>query len=570
MLPLTPDRLMKNSYTNKTFSIISSQNRYSLSPQAFAHKDGMLKMGQQHRHQPLSTITANADSAKRIITKKRKLSEIDAVNADKDTDQKTFFINKHCKQEYDITNTALKDKLMEYFQSNIFNFAYKANPNKKTIDFITPRDMEEARLTSKHRTETSEFTDNNDVENPLETSCCPNENEGNEKSPRYLNADTIYTSEVIEPRAPMKAKHQPPPLLFRPSGIASDSEDDEEYDDDEDDDVEVEVKVVSCSNGGTFIKQYGSSELDRRSCSCPDMNELKGISRSISPRTLGDSLCNYSTLNQKHGSRRVYSVSHNGETPLNNNKAEIECSMHEGRCTSCPPNINTTKCLNYLLPQTLGTFSRSMDERNGSKYNGYNRPQFYASEAPVFCKIEETDASDTSAVGSRRGVSTTDSCKDAASSSVVDKEAMDQSTDAGTFNSSGFPVHETKRLKQEKNKEASKNYRDRKKRKHMEILQKEAELKKKNAKLNTQIKDIEQDIAAFENDLAKKINTQEKIKRQICTLLLRDLDGNSRDADVERTIMQRILEKITSKHGDLVKQAFYEIWTGVSKSKKSR
>lgn len=293
---------------------------------------------------------------------------------------------------------------------------------------------------------------------------------------------------------------QPPPLLFRPSGIVSDSEDDE------DEDIEENPREHE-------------NNLER-TCSCPNLESLQRLNKNRNASYRYHPVSPYSNY------RSVIAKEHQLPTPcINEDHDEEHDPNTKERATSCPPRINSVKCDSYLLPQQPHTQGLTMVDEKPERAHS----------------TQETVHSSSSTAGSTERIS-----------------------------ASRLPLFETKKLKQEKNKEASKNYRDRKKRKHNETLKREVELKSKNRLLKTQIKDIEQDIAAFENDLAKKIDTKEKIKRQICTLLLRDLNGYSRDVDVERNIMQRILEKITRKNGELVKQAFYEVWTGVSKSNKQR
>ena len=143
----------------------------------------------------------------------------------------------------------------------------------------------------------------------------------------------------------------------------------------------------------------------------------------------------------------------------------------------------------------------------------------------------------------------------------IKEEEVEGENDQQQQSSSPFP----NKNKKSRNKEASKQYREKRKHAIKEVFQKQHELEERNNKLREQLKSMEQLTVNMQKTFAKKMDTKEKIKMEIMKLITRSVAGNDNasaaDLRTEITVLQKIFQRVANENltKGCVEEAIYEI-----------
>ena len=119
--------------------------------------------------------------------------------------------------------------------------------------------------------------------------------------------------------------------------------------------------------------------------------------------------------------------------------------------------------------------------------------------------------------------------------------------------------------KKSRNKEASKQYREKRKHAIKEVFQKQHELEQRNNQLREQLKFMEHLTVNMQKTFAKKMDTKEKIKMEIMKLIKRSVAGNDNvsatDLKTEIAVLQKIFQRVANENltKGCVEEAIYEI-----------
>ena len=116
--------------------------------------------------------------------------------------------------------------------------------------------------------------------------------------------------------------------------------------------------------------------------------------------------------------------------------------------------------------------------------------------------------------------------------------------------------------KKSRNKEASKQYREKRKHAVKEVFQRQRELEEKNNSLREQIKSMEDLTIVMQKTFAKKMDTKDKIKMEIMKLIQKSASNDkASDLQSEITVLRKIFQRVANENltKGCVEKAIYEI-----------
>jgi len=229
------------------------------------------------------------------------------------------------------------------------------------------------------------------------------------------------------------------------------------------------------------------------------------------------------------------------------------------RLNNVADNLNNdqqrSKLSNYFIkscsnsPETVN----EVDQRNQDNYS-QNRGQFLLEHGQ---KLFENRLSNSGNLVDRdeiRGLGTTIKEENEIKKEVL-AEDNDNHEDEILEEEGAIPEYNKKK----RNKEASKQYREKRKTVIKEVFEKQRELEQKNQKLRKQLREMEQASEEMQKLFASHIKSKDMIKQEIVKLLSRSNDTT--DLQSEISVMQKIFQHVANGKSSkgCVEKAIYEV-----------
>ena len=125
----------------------------------------------------------------------------------------------------------------------------------------------------------------------------------------------------------------------------------------------------------------------------------------------------------------------------------------------------------------------------------------------------------------------------------------------------------TEHGKRKRNKEASRQYREKRKMAIKDVFNKQRDLEKRNKELQDQLAKMQEASEYMQKLFAAEINTKEKIKGEIVKLISRSSEKERSIVEEEVSVMQKIFQHVADDKltKGCVENAIYEIWGEVLK-----
>jgi len=125
----------------------------------------------------------------------------------------------------------------------------------------------------------------------------------------------------------------------------------------------------------------------------------------------------------------------------------------------------------------------------------------------------------------------------------------------------------TEQGKRKRNKEASRQYREKRKMAVKDVFNKQRDLEKRNKELHDELAKMQEMSECMQRQFASEINTKEKIKSEIVKLIKRSNEKERSVVEEEVNVMQKIFQHVADDNltKGCVENAIYEIWGEVLK-----